>query len=117
LDVVLPDMLWTKVLRSPLAHARIGRVDVSKAGQLRGVRASSREKISGAKISKSMIPMPILAEDVVRFMPTAAAIANVVEDAVGVASLRRQSGGKIVRALKVAKDEREFCEGTREAAS
>ena len=70
LDVALPDMLWTKVLRSPLAHVRTGRIDVSKAGQLRGVRVSSREKISGAKVSKSIIHMPILAEDVVRFTPT-----------------------------------------------
>ncbi|NIO09587.1 MAG: hypothetical protein GTO40_16920, partial [Deltaproteobacteria bacterium] len=30
-DVVLPNMLWGKVLRSPHPHARIVRVDVSRA--------------------------------------------------------------------------------------
>lgn len=38
-DVVLPGMLFGKILRSPHAHARIVRVDTSKAEALDGVRA------------------------------------------------------------------------------
>lgn len=38
-DVSLPGMLACKVLRSPYPHARIIRLDVSKANQLPGVRA------------------------------------------------------------------------------
>ena len=30
-DVVLPGMLWVKVLRSPIAHAKIKRIDQSGA--------------------------------------------------------------------------------------
>jgi carbon-monoxide dehydrogenase large subunit len=37
-DVVLPGMLHMEILRSPLAHARIKSIDVSKAWQIPGVR-------------------------------------------------------------------------------
>ena len=39
IDVVLPDMLWAKVLRSPIAHGRIKKIDAAKALALPGVRA------------------------------------------------------------------------------
>src|SRR6266571_3140533 len=38
-DVALPRMLVGKVLRSPYAHARIKRIDTSKAAALAGVKA------------------------------------------------------------------------------
>ena len=38
-DIVLPEMLYGKVLRSPLPHARIIRIDTSKAERLPGVKA------------------------------------------------------------------------------
>lgn len=38
-DVDLPDMLWAKVLRSPVSHAIITRLDTSKAEALPGVHA------------------------------------------------------------------------------
>jgi len=38
-DIQLPGMLVAKVLRSPVAHARIKRIDVSKAKALPGVHA------------------------------------------------------------------------------
>jgi CO/xanthine dehydrogenase Mo-binding subunit len=38
-DLKLPGMLYGKVLRSPLPHARILNVDTSRAERLRGVRA------------------------------------------------------------------------------
>ncbi len=38
-DVKLPRMLWGKVLRSPIAHGKVLRVDVEKAKKLPGVRA------------------------------------------------------------------------------
>ena len=38
-DMVMPGMLWGKVLRSPHAHARIVSIDASKALKLPGVRA------------------------------------------------------------------------------
>jgi CO/xanthine dehydrogenase Mo-binding subunit len=38
-DFTLPGMLWGKVLRSPHAHARIRKIDTSKAQALPGVKA------------------------------------------------------------------------------
>ncbi|HLF06801.1 MAG TPA: hypothetical protein VI893_06495, partial [Thermoplasmata archaeon] len=38
-DINLPNMLICKILRSPHAHARIKRIDVSKASSLPGVAA------------------------------------------------------------------------------
>lgn len=38
-DIVLPDMLHGKILRSPYAHANIRRIDISKAQALEGVMA------------------------------------------------------------------------------
>jgi CO/xanthine dehydrogenase Mo-binding subunit len=67
-DVKLGDMLCAKVLRSPMAHARIRSIDVSKAAALLGVKAILIGKdLAGAKIGKKIIDMPLLAEDVVRF--------------------------------------------------
>jgi CO/xanthine dehydrogenase Mo-binding subunit len=37
-DLSFPDMLWGKLLRSPHAHARIRRIDVSKALAIDGVK-------------------------------------------------------------------------------
>ena len=38
-DMVLPDMLYGKILRSPHAHAKILNIDTSKAERLPGVKA------------------------------------------------------------------------------
>src|SRR5215210_5409877 len=38
-DFALPGMLWGKILRSPHAHARIRKIDMSKAQALKGVKA------------------------------------------------------------------------------
>src|SRR5439155_18658326 len=39
LDVRVPNMLFARVLRSPHPHARIRKIDVSKAAALPGVKA------------------------------------------------------------------------------
>jgi len=82
LDVVLPGMLWAKVLRSPLPHARIKKIDSAKALAFPGVRAVLiGEDLSGAKIGKKIVDMPLLAEDVVRFVgEKVAAVAADSED-------------------------------------
>src|SRR5919108_4575837 len=38
-DVHLPGLLYARVLRSPLPHARIRRIDTARAAALPGVRA------------------------------------------------------------------------------
>src|SRR5918999_1146313 len=46
-DMVIPGMLWVYVVRSPMAHARINSVDVSRAAQMPGVVAA----FSGADLA------------------------------------------------------------------
>ncbi len=38
-DVILPGMLWGKILRSPHPHARIRRFDTAAAWRVPGVKA------------------------------------------------------------------------------
>lgn len=49
-DVRLPGMLWGKILTSPLPHARIKKIDISKALSLPGVRAV----ITGKDVTDTM---------------------------------------------------------------
>jgi carbon-monoxide dehydrogenase large subunit len=68
-DVVLPDMLWCKVLRSPIAYARIKKIDASRALELPGVHAvATGEDVHGLLIGRKIYDMPILADGVVRFI-------------------------------------------------
>ena len=68
-DVVLPDMLWGKVLRSPISYGRIKKIDVRKAGALPGVRAvATAEDVRGLLIGRKIYDMPLLADGVVRFI-------------------------------------------------
>ena len=68
-DVVLPGMLWVKVLRSPVAHARIKKIDTSRALAAPGVKTIfTGDDFRGARIGKKIIDMPILAEGVVRYI-------------------------------------------------
>jgi len=68
-DIGVPDALWAKVLRSPLPHARVIKVDTSRARELPGVHAV----ISGADLPQVLVglrmkDMPILARDRVRYV-------------------------------------------------
>jgi CO/xanthine dehydrogenase Mo-binding subunit len=68
-DVVLPDMLWCKVLRSPISYGRIKRIDFSQALALPGVRAvATGEDVRGLLIGRKIYDMPILADGIVRFI-------------------------------------------------
>jgi CO/xanthine dehydrogenase Mo-binding subunit len=68
-DVHLPGMLWAKILRSPHPHARIRRIDVSKARAVPGVRAIvTGQDVPGHFIGKQIRDMPVLCWDVVRFV-------------------------------------------------
>ena len=68
-DVNLPGMLWGKVLRSPYPHARILSVDTSRAEALPGVRAViTGRDTAGMRVGRMVRDVPLLAEDVVRFV-------------------------------------------------
>jgi CO/xanthine dehydrogenase Mo-binding subunit len=82
-DVVLPNMLWVKVLRSPIAHATIKRIDIYKAVAAPGVAAViTGAEFAGARIGKKIIDMPVLADGVVRYVgEKVAAVAAETEQA------------------------------------
>ena len=68
-DVVLPDMLWCKALRSPISYGRIKRIDTSRALELPGVKAVvTGADVHGLLIGRKIYDMPILADGVVRFI-------------------------------------------------
>ncbi|HEX2931286.1 MAG TPA: molybdopterin cofactor-binding domain-containing protein, partial [Candidatus Binatia bacterium] len=68
-DVVLPNMLWCKVLRSPISYGRIKNIDVSRALALPGVHAvATGADVEGLLIGRKIYDMPILADGVVRFI-------------------------------------------------
>jgi CO/xanthine dehydrogenase Mo-binding subunit len=81
-DFEIAGSLWAKILRSPLPHARIVKIDTSKAAKLPGVHAI----ITGADIPSIMTglrmkDMPLLARERVRFVgePVAAVAADTAE--------------------------------------
>ena len=83
-DVYLPGLLWGKILRSPHPHARIERIDVSKARQVAGVKAViTGADAKGCLIGKQIRDMPALCWDTVRFVGdrVAAVAAETVEAA------------------------------------
>jgi len=87
-DISLPGMLWAKTLRSPLAHARIKRIDVARARALPGVVAVlTGADLVGAKIGKKIIDMPLLADGVVRFMGEKIAAVAALTEAIAEAAL------------------------------
>jgi CO/xanthine dehydrogenase Mo-binding subunit len=87
-DVNLPGMLFGKILRSPVTHARIVRVDASKAWRVPGVRAVvTGQDIHGHYIGKILRDMPVLCWDRVRYVgdrvaAVAAETAEAAEEAI-----------------------------------
>lgn len=69
-DIYLPGMLMCKVLKSPKTHARIVRIDTSRAVQLPGVRAIiTGEDVPDAYFGNGAVhDKRILARDKVRYM-------------------------------------------------
>jgi putative selenate reductase molybdopterin-binding subunit len=68
-DVIRADMLWGKILRSPLAHARIMKIDTSRARALPGVKAViTAQDVSSKLTGRTLGDLPILARERVRFV-------------------------------------------------
>ena len=68
-DVVLPGMLWGKVLRSPFPHARIVGIDTGRARGVPGVQAViTAADLPDSLVGRRLRDMPVLARDVVRFV-------------------------------------------------
>jgi CO/xanthine dehydrogenase Mo-binding subunit len=88
-DLAFENLLWTKVLRASVPHARIVNIDTSKAKALKGVRAV----LTGADVKDIYVgtrvkDQPVLAYDKVRMSGDAvAAVAadseEIAEEAIG----------------------------------
>ena len=89
-DIEIPGALSAKILRSPLPHARIVKVDTSKAANFPGVRCIiTAADIPPVMVGLRMKDMPLLARDRVRYVgePVAAVAADSVEIAEGALGL------------------------------
>jgi CO/xanthine dehydrogenase Mo-binding subunit len=88
-DVNLPGTLWAKILRSPHPHARIVRVDTTKAEKVPGVQAIiTGADVRGLFIGKQIRDLPVLCWDKVRFVgdrvaAVAAESVDAAEEALG----------------------------------
>ena len=68
-DIVLPGMLWGKVLRSPFPHARIVDIDTSRASCVPGVHAVlTGLDLPMRRVGRLLRDIPILARDRVLFV-------------------------------------------------
>ena len=87
-DVILPNMLWAKVLRSPIPCGRIKSINVSKAAALPGVHAVvTGADTKGLLIGRKIYDMPILADSVVRFVGEKIAAVAAESEAIAEAAL------------------------------
>jgi CO/xanthine dehydrogenase Mo-binding subunit len=91
-DIVVPHMLHGKVLRSPLAHARIVSIDVSEAERMAGVvcalTAADLDDID-PYWGHAIRDRPVVAIDRVRFAGEPVAAVAAEEEATAVAALER----------------------------
>ena len=68
-DVLLPGMLAGKALRSPYPHARIVKIDVSRALNVPGVHAViTGQDLPGRRVGRLLRDIPVLAMDRVLFV-------------------------------------------------
>src|SRR5207237_1795745 len=83
-DLLLPGMLWGKVLRSPYPHANILNIDTAKARQVPGVHAVlTGQDLPDRRVGRLLRDIPVLARDRVLFVgeKVAAVAAETVEAA------------------------------------
>ena len=83
-DIMRPGTLWAGFLRSPYPHARVVKIDVSRAQRLGGVKAVlTGKEVSPRLEGVSLLDKPVLAQDRVRYIgEKVAAVAAVDRDTV-----------------------------------
>ena len=68
-DIVLPGMLTGKVLRSPFPHAKIVKIDTSRAARLPGVHTVlTAQDLPNRRVGRRLQDVPVLAVDRVLFV-------------------------------------------------
>src|SRR5690242_15867062 len=95
-DVVLPNMVWMDIVRSPYAHARIKSIDASEALAMPGVLAV----ITGKDLEKAGLHwMPTLAGDKQMVLPTDTVMYQAQEVAAIVATSRYAAADGVAAVL------------------
>src|SRR2546427_10452338 len=93
-DLMLPGMLWGKVLRSPLPHARIVHIDTSGASKLSGVHAVlTGRDLAGRLVGRTLRDTPLLAQEKVRIVGEKVAEVAAGDVEKGEKGLTRNEGG------------------------
>lgn len=90
-DLTMPGMLYGKVLRSPLAHANIRRIDGRRAEAMPGVFAVlTRENlnVAEARYGAYVKDQPVVALDKVRYAGDVVAAVAAVDERAAVAALK-----------------------------
>ena len=68
-DLILPGMLWGKVLRSPYPHANILNIDIAQARRIAGVHAVlTGQELPDRRVGRLLRDIPVLARDRVLFI-------------------------------------------------
>ena len=68
-DLLLPGMLWGKVLRSPYPHANILHIDTARARKVPGVHAVlTGQDLPDRRVGRLLRDIPVLARDRVLFV-------------------------------------------------
>ena len=110
-DVILPGMIWGKVLRSPLPHARIVNIDTREAEQMPGILAVLTAKdLPDVLIGRRVYDMPILGRNWVRFIGEKVAVVaaedpDAAEDAVALIDVEYEELPAIFDAEEAMKPE------------
>ena len=73
-DIYLKNMLWARVMRSTVAHARIVSINTEKAKKLKGVKAVlTAADMPDGKYGALVLDMAVFAQDKVRYIGEAIA--------------------------------------------
>jgi CO/xanthine dehydrogenase Mo-binding subunit len=97
-DIRLPNMLWAAFTTSPVAHAKIVRIDTSAARRVPGVHAvlTSADIGPGKRSGRMLYDLPVLAYDRVLFIGDRVA---------GVAAETREAAEEAARLVEVEYEE------------
>ena len=121
-DIILPGLLQGKVLRSPHAHARITKLDVSRAAAHPGVRAvvtgadflepagRASDLTEGAMVNYKFLSNNVMAKDKALYKghaiaAVAAASAHVAEQALALIDVEYEVLSPVLHAKEAMKDE------------
>src|SRR5439155_766312 len=97
-DVTLPGIVWGTALRSPLPHARILRIDTSKARALSGVLAVlTAADLPDILVGRRMFDMPLLARERVRFIGEKVAVVAALDPDIAEETLASRCGRRTRR--------------------